>query len=227
MLLRAESDRRFYWRSSLGLIAFIVLGFGGRALTQHEEDAPALAVLAPHIVCIVGWYLLFAVQAFLIGKGRHQLHRRLGRASVVLVIGLLVSGVLVTSANFRLKGDAPLVFFNLLNLAQFAVLYVWAVLRVRDPALHKRLLLFASIAMMPPALVRLIQTFGLPEVATVGLIVGWCVPSVLHDRATLGRVHRGTWIGLAAIGIGLAIGGPIGFSAGWRELVVAWFGEPA
>ena len=63
----------------------------------------------------------------------------------------LVVAVAVTGANFRLKGDAPLVFFNLLNLTQFVVLYTWAVLRVRDPALHKRLLLFGSIAMMPPA----------------------------------------------------------------------------
>lgn len=227
MPVRAESDHAFYWRCGLGMIVFLVLGFGARVLVEREERSPALAVLVPHIVSIGAWYLLFAAQTRLIAAGRRTLHRRLGSASVPLVLALLVTGVAVTRANFLIKGDAPLVFFNVLNLAQFTILYAWALLRVRQPALHKRLMLYGSIAMMPPALVRLIQAIGLPEVATVGLIIGWCVPGVLHDRTTLGRVHRGTWIGIGTIAFGLAIGGPVGFSDGWRDVVVSWFGEPA
>lgn len=208
------------------MIFCIILGFGGRALTRREENAPELAILLPHILCIAGWYLLFVVQALLIGRGCQALHRRFGYASVVLALCLWGTGIAVTRANFRLQGDASLVFFNLLNLTQFTFLYTWAVLRVRDPALHKRLMLFGSLAMMPPALVRMVQAVGLPEVMTVGLIVGWWIPSVIHDRATLGRVHRGTWIGLATIAFGLVVGGPVGFSDGWRDLVVTWFGEP-
>lgn len=221
-----DADRTFHARCGVGLFVFIALGFGGRALTQGEENAPAVAVLAPHIACIGAWYLLFAVQPRLVAAGRVTLHRRLGIASVPLMLALLVTGVLVTGANFRLKGDAPLVFFNVLNLTQFALLYAWALRRTDDPALHGRLLLFGSLAMMPPALVRVIQALGLPEPVSVVLIVGWWIPSVVHDRATLGRVHRGTWIGIAVIAFGLVIGGPVGFSDAWRELVVAWFGEP-
>lgn len=219
-------DRRFFAGCGIGLLAFIVAGFGGRALTSREEAAPDAAILVPHVASILGWYLLFVVQAAWIGRGRVRLHRRLGYASLPLAAMLVVSGVWVSAANFALKGDAPLVFFNLLNLCQFAVLYGWAVARVGQPALHKRLMLFASLAMMPPALVRLIQAVGLPEVATVALIVGWWLPPVLHDRATLGRVHRGTWVGMAAIALGLVVGGPIGFSDGWRAWVVEWLGPP-
>jgi hypothetical protein len=221
---RPASDRVFFVRMGLLLLALILLGFGGRALTRGEETPPEASVLLPHIACIGAWYLLFVVQAWLIGQRRRGLHRMLGYASLPLSAALLWTSVLVMAANYRLKGDAPLVFFNVLNLSQFAAMYGVAVLRVRDTALHKRLMLYASVAMMPPALVRIIQALGLPEPVTVLLIVGLWVPGFRHDLATRGRVHPGTWIGVGVIAVGVAVGGPIGFSAGWADLVERWIG---
>jgi hypothetical protein len=208
-------------------LALILLGFGGRALTRGEETPPAPWVLIPHILCIGAWYLLFVLQAALIGWRRRGLHRALGYASLPLAAALLWTSAVVMSANYRIKGDAPLVFFNVLNLTQFAGLYAAAVLRVRHTATHKRLMLYAGAAMMPPALVRIIQAAGLPEPVTVLLIVGLWIPGIRHDRATLGRVHRGTWIGVGVIAFGVAIGGPIGFSGWWADLVERWIGRSA
>lgn len=209
------------------LLALILLGFGGRALTRGEETPPDAWVLVPHIACIGGWYLLFVLQATLIGRRRRGLHRGLGYASLPLAAALLWTSVAVMAANYRIKGDAPLVFFNVLNLTQFAGLYAAAMLRVRSSATHKRLMLYAGAAMMPPALVRIIQAVGLPEPVTVLLIVGLWIPGIRHDRATLGRIHRGTWIGVGVIALGVAVGGPVGFSGWWADLVDRWIGRGA
>ena len=221
---KPATDRVFFVRMGLLLLTLILLGFGGRALTRGEETPPEPGVLLPHIACIGAWYLLFVLQALLIGWRRRGIHRALGYVSLPLVVALLWTSVLVMAANYRLKGDAPLVFFNVLNLTQFAGMYAAAVLRVRDTALHKRLMLYASVAMMPPALVRIIQAVGLPEPVTVLLLVGLWIPGIRHDRATRGRVHSGTWIGVGVIAFGVAIGGPVGFSGWWADLVERWIG---
>lgn len=224
MLSRADADRLFFRRFSWALILLIVMGFGGRALTSREELPPAPGILYPHIGCIAGWYLLFAVQVSLIAARRKGVHRGLGYLSLPLAIGVLWTGVAVAFANYRLKHDAPLVFFNLLNLSQFAALYAAAVVLVRRPATHKRLMLFGSIVMMPPALVRIIQAIGLPEVATVALMLGLLLPVVVHDRATLGRVHTSTWVGSGTVVAGIVIGGPLAFQPGWAAWLASAVG---
>jgi len=219
------TDRALAVKAGLLLLALIALGFGGRALTQGEaaEERPPLAVLLPHIATVGGWYLLFVLQAAWSGP-RRRLHRVLGKLSAPLVLALLWTGLLVMAANYRLKGDAPLAFFNVLNLCQFAGLYVAALTQVRRPARHMRLMLYASCAMMPPALVRIVQALGLPEPVTVLLIVGLWVPGLRHDRETLGRVHGATWVGIGVIAAGVVLGGPVGFSAAWAALADAWLG---
>lgn len=200
------------------LIGLIGLGFGGRALVRGDSDAPDAAVLAPHIATVAAWYGLFALQAHWSGPRRRR-HRIVGYATVPLVIATVWSGVAVMAANYRLKGDAPLAFFNLLNLTQFVCLYAAALAGARDRQRHARLMLYASLALMPPALVRIVQAVGLPEPVTVALIVGLWVPGLRHDRATLGRVHPATWWGVAVIAAGVALGGPVGFSEGWASLI--------
>jgi hypothetical protein len=224
---RPHADRTFFVRMGLLLLALIVGGFGGRALTHHEELPPAAAVVVPHVLTISLWYVLLPLQASRIGRDRRRLHRLVGYASVPLAIALLWTGGLVMAANYRLKHDAPLVLFNLINLVQFAGLFSAALLTVRRPAAHKRLMLWASIAMMPPALVRMMQALSLPEALTVLPIVALWVPCLRHDRATLGRVHTTTWCTIAVIAFGIAIGGPIGFSGWWAELVERWLGSGA
>ncbi|MCA8952635.1 MAG: hypothetical protein KDE27_24190 [Planctomycetes bacterium] len=209
---------------ALLMIALIVAGFGGRALARGETSPPAPAILIPHAICIGAWYLLFLLQAAWIGRRRLRLHRAIGYASPLLAVAVLWTGVAIMAANYRLKGNAPLVFFNALNLTQFAGLFSAAIATVRRPAVHKRLMLYASIAMLPPALVRLVQALGLPDATAVLPIIALWLPGPCHDRRTLGRVHGATWIGIGVIAFGVVIGGPIGFSTGWAELVERWFG---
>ena len=66
---------------------------------------------------------------------------------------------------------------------------------------------------------------GLPEPVTVLLIVGLWIPGLRHDRAMLGRVHGATWVGVFVLGAGVALGGPVGFSAAWAALLDGWLGD--
>lgn len=223
MPARPTSDGSFAARMGFAMIALALLGFGGRALTASETHPPPADALSWHVATISVWYGLFVLQA-MIGRARQRLHRALGYLSLPLAAALAWSGVGVMAANYRLTGDAPLSFFNLLNLTQFLGLYTAAVLSVRRPRQHVRLLLYASFAMMPPALVRIVQAVGLPEPVAVLLIVGLWLPGLRHDRALLGRVHPATWVGVAVIASGVALGGPIGFSEAWAAALARALG---
>ncbi|MEO0479350.1 MAG: hypothetical protein AAF196_07715 [Planctomycetota bacterium] len=213
-------DSRFFRDFGLLLIGLIVLGFGGRTLFGHDELRPELPILLPHILTVGGWYVLLVVQSALIACKNRALHRRLGKLSALLALGLVVTGVWVMAANYRLKDDAPLAFFNCLNLSQFVLLYILGIRRVKSDRLaHPRLLIWGAIAMMPPALVRIVQTVGLPEPITVIPMLALWIPPIRHDWQLLGRMQRGTRLGLTVVGLGLVIG-PIGFTevwAGWIE----------
>lgn len=218
-----RSDHAFAARAGMLLLGLIGLGFGGRALARGDLDAIPVGTLAPHVASVAAWYGLFVLQARW-SSTRRRWHRLAGRLSVPLVIAMLASGVSVMAANYRLTGDAPLAFFNLLNLCQFLGLYAAALIGVRDRRRHARLMLFASFAIMPPALVRIVQAVGLPEPLSVLLIGGLWIPCIRHDRAALGQVHSATWWGVGVIAAGLVIGGPVGFSTSWAALLDGMLG---
>ena len=84
----------------LAMLALILVGFGGRALTAGEEPALNPAVLGRHIATIVAWYGLFVLQAAT-STPQRRWHRTLGYLSVPLVAALCFSGAHVMAANFE------------------------------------------------------------------------------------------------------------------------------
>ena len=68
------------------------------------------------------------------------------------------------------------------------------------PAVHKRFMLLATIAMLPPAMGRAMgRLFGMAHPALLfGAVVFFILAIVMYDRRRLGRVHPVTlWGGLA------------------------------
>lgn len=148
-------------------VASILLTFAGFARSYYLRGAfgfPVLpAFLHLHGLVMTLWFLLFLVQVWLISVHRHRLHRQLGIFGVGLaVLMVAVTGAVVIRAARRGFTPFPETVnwpgFLLLGLGivvTFALLFSAAVLFRKHSAVHKRLMVLATLSIWGPAISRL------------------------------------------------------------------------
>jgi len=167
-----------------------------------------------HGVVFTSWLLLLLIQTALIAARRTDLHRRLGIAGAVLAVLMVLVGT--STAIIRAKvvevpagAPSPLAFLTvpLGDMLLFASLVGAGFYFRRRPDIHKRLMLVATIAILPAAVARLpfafIQQVG--PLAFFGLSDLFIVPCLIYDLFTRGRFHRATVLG----GLALVISHPL------------------
>jgi uncharacterized membrane protein YozB (DUF420 family) len=210
--LRWTAERTFYAGMALAILSAVFLGFSRsfflRPLFPGHRGPPE-AFFYLHGAVFTAWFVLLVVQAFLVGLGRTDLHRRLGIAGAVLAVAMVVTGTEGALIAARRPGGfmgiaaPPLAFLAmpLFDMGLFAVLVGIAIARRRDPQTHKRLMLVASIAIVDAAIARWPFAFmkaGPP--AFLGITDLFLVPLVIWDLATRRRLHPATlWGGLALV----------------------------
>jgi hypothetical protein len=212
--IRMTRDRWFF--SGMAIVAALTV-FGGFAPTYYLKGlygAPTLSTVRHlHGITFTLWMVLFLVQTALISARRTAWHRRLGIAGTLLAGGMLVTGTAVAISAARhppAQGVAPglpppLVFLliPLSDLASFAMLAGSGLYYRRRPSIHKRLMLLATIAILPAALGRMVFPGGILDIVGLpvgpltltgltALLVGSCL---LYDRMAHGRVHAATLSG--------------------------------
>ena len=111
-----------------------------------------------HGLLFGAWALLLVVQTTLVAARRTDLHRRLGVAGVVLALLMLGAGGLLALSSAR-RGLAPtgmdpvsFLAIPLGALAMFAGFFGAAITLRRRAAVHKRLMLLATISIITPAI---------------------------------------------------------------------------
>jgi len=202
----APSGRRFFTIMA-GVVALAVAAGFGPSYGAALSDLPFWVHL--HGAVMTGWIVLFAVQAWLVGRRSLSLHRRLGWLSTGLVAAMIPLGV-VTNLMAIKRGATPPFFTPAqmmaadgVDLVLFAGLFTAAVLMRKRGEWHKRLLLCATVLLSWPALGRLIplRSLGLSMIipaATVLLIMLACAGPI-HDLATRRKVHPAYMWGVGLI----------------------------
>jgi uncharacterized membrane protein YozB (DUF420 family) len=126
-------------------------------------DAP----LAHHVhgLSATAWFLLLALQSWLIHSGRRVAHRAFGLSSIGLAAVFLAGSLMVmdVTAESAIAGDSafarmfvrPLIGADLFAAVGFAALVGLALAERRDVQLHARLMLATALLVMPPVLARL------------------------------------------------------------------------
>lgn len=209
-------------------VAFLLIVFAGFARTYYLRpyfaDTPLQPLLHLHGLVFSAWIVLLLVQTALIAAKRTPTHRRLGVAGGVLAALMVLVGT--ATAIIRAKvvevppGSAsPLVFLTipLGDMLVFAVLVGAGFYFRRRPDFHKRLMLLATIAILPAAVARLpfdfIQQYG--PLAFFGLSDLFVVFCLIYDLASRGRLHRATVAG----GLLLVVSHPLRLVVGGTQ---AW-----
>lgn len=201
------SDRQlFVWAAAL-LVACVFAGFARNYYLRLWLGTRVITPLVhAHGLLMSSWVALFVAQTWLIERGRVSTHRRLGVLGAALAALAVTSAATVTLAQVMRRAPDTLhrlllaVAFDGVHLLVFAGLVSTALLLRRRGAVHKRLLLFATVSLLPPAFGRITGYFTRQEspLTVLLLMVAAILACVVADSLRQRRLHP-TTAGCAAL----------------------------
>jgi len=201
-------ERVFYSGMGIAILSIVFVGFSRTFYLRpyfHSERLIPLLIL--HGMVFSSWIALFVTQTTLVATKRTRIHMKLGVAGGVIAALMIIIGTL--TAIVRAKGPSPLPDVNPLSfltiplgdMLVFGILVGAAFYFRRKLDTHKRLMLLASIALLPAGVARwpigFIETGG--PLVFYGLADLFIVPCIIFDIVTRGRPHRATLLGGALI----------------------------
>jgi hypothetical protein len=204
-------------------------------LAAGSASTPALIHL--HGLLFSAWTIFFIVQATLVSRGRIERHRALGLLGIALATAMFFVGIAAQIHSIRIGIEAGLEDHNrafsivpVTIILTFAVLVAAAIANIARPDIHRRLMLVATVSILPPAFARLIAlaigvpiapghppplVFSLaPNIASDMLIV----IAMIHDWRTRGAPHRAYVIAGACVLAIQLVRVPLGPSDAWRTV---------
>lgn len=244
----AVSNRWYFTALAITLIAVSIAGFVPSLVHPVDRRGPVSLLAAAHGLVVFAWQILFLAQSLLIANRRVAVHRQLGFTAGFMLVLIVPLGYATTVAmarrGFDLGGDLkvdhvahgmyvdPLLgmLFPLTDLTVFALLAGIAIGYRRRKEIHKRLMAFANIMLMPAAVAHLIghsprlSSIAPPMTSPLILVpLAVLLASVVwKDYLAARRIHPMTWV----LAISLLAWGPlraslIGPNTAWHK-VAAW-----
>ena len=228
-LVARTAGRWFFVGMALVMIATTIAGFLPAIISPATRRGPLSLLAAVHGIVFLAWQLLYLAQSLLVATRHVGWHRRLGVTSVVLLALIIPLSFATTTAmvrrGFDLSGDQHIVphpaagsiyldasassVFNFAVLFTFSVLAIAAILYRSRPEIHKRLMLFANLALMHAAIAHLvghIPQYG--DTSGVVILVSYTLfllTAVARDYLVEKRVRAIT----AVIAVGMWVSVPI------------------
>jgi hypothetical protein len=161
--VNSNADRLYVYLA----YACAAIAFAGFAPTYWAPIATRTfngpPILHLHGLLFSAWMVFFIVQTTLVANGRLQRHRALGVLGVSLATAMLFVGILVALHSIRLGIALGLEARNrafsivpITIVAFFACTVAVAIANVSRPEVHKRLMVVATVSLLPPAIARLI-----------------------------------------------------------------------
>jgi hypothetical protein len=222
-----NSDRIFFPAMCVLILVTVWLGFSktyyGVGMVRAHLPAPIIHV---HAVVFTLWLLTLIVQIGLVRAKKVQTHRKLGLwgfglAATMVVVGLM-AGTNALRRNMSPPGSGldPKVFYivPVSGILTFGVLVCWAYMARRRPMEHKRLIIFASLAILDAAIGRFPYTIMPMGPMTQSLIlIGLMLPMLAYDLVTLKKLNRATIISFLLIIALLFTRIPLGMTPLWLK----------
>jgi len=177
---------------------------------------PALSTfLEFHGALMSGWIGLLLVQTILVATGRVEWHRKLGVAGIGYAAVIVPIGCFATLAAAQrevrahsafLSGQLNVLGLELMQMFLFACLVSAALFLRYRTDVHKRLMIIATLCILPNAIVRLSLQTNVDLLHTnLGILSVWTIlvlSIVAFDSLRQGRVHPAfAWAAPIAIGL--------------------------
>lgn len=209
------------------IFAAVFLGFARTYYLAGVFRAP-LPNLLVHIHGAVFslWILLLIVQTSFIASGRVDVHRRVGLFGFGLACLMVILGLMAATdslARHFAPGEAGAgvkAFYAvpISDMLVFATLIYFGLRERFNPAAHKRLMLVATITLLPAAFVRWPIPVAWWDIRVAQMC---CYPLLLllmcYDLWSVGKVHRATLWGSVLLIVVHQVRMPIGRTLLWQS----------
>jgi hypothetical protein len=200
----ALSDRIYFTALSLFVLALIFVAFAPSyylVSAYHRPAPPAFIIF--HGALMTGWVLLLLLQAGLAAAGRMSWHLKLGDAGIIyglLLVPIGCMAVTISAArevhrhtDFMLS-ELNVLGISLMQMLLFGAFVVAAWVFRRRADYHKRLIVLATLSVLPNAIVRL--SFNVPALSflqtNLEILSFWAallVVSICVDAMRARRLH--------------------------------------
>jgi hypothetical protein len=212
----------YVWIGGLALI-FVVTGFFFTYfLPMAKGIYPGSKIHHIHGAMYMLWIVLIISQPLLIRLRRPALHRMIGAGGLVLAVGMLLIGTAIAVISGRNavaagQGDFARSFLviPLSDMLLFAIFIGTALFNLKNGEKHKRLILLATLAILPAAFGRMVGVYGIHPLVAMLLQESILILAVLHDLYTRKKISNVyLWGGSLAIIVHL-FRNPISYTDTW------------
>jgi hypothetical protein len=213
-----NAERKFFTGMAVAMLVAVFVGFAPtyyllpwfNGVTSRGVAGGAALTPLVHVHALVfsAWLILFIAQTGLVAARRTDIHRRLGGTGLALAAAVAVIG-LMTAISAGRRGSSPpgwddraFLLVPVTSVLLFAGFVAAGFVRRRRADWHKRLMLLGTIAMLVPALARIVNMAALPFLprgVAGGLILVnlFLLALVAFDVKRLSRLHPVTIWGIA------------------------------
>jgi hypothetical protein len=209
----------FYFYFNLIILVMVFGGFGLNALVHPDKLPPVSGIVYIHGLIMFLWYILIVIQSNLVRSGNIVLHKNLGKSSLILALGIVVSGIWMSVVHYSRPDGFVFSTINTFILINFIILFYLAWTNRFRAEYHKRYMTFVSLSAVFPALGRIILGFNINQYLSVPLWIVLVLVIGVHDFQSQKKIHPATKVGTALILIGIALTLILMENAAWKAFL--------
>lgn len=210
----------------MGLAVFI--GFAPSYYLKGAFGTPSLTGLYHvHGLLFTSWMLLMIAQPLLVMTRRTDLHRRIGSIAALLIVAMVIAACFVAVDGGRRgaapPGIPPLAFMlvPMATVVVFPALTGAALFWRNTPQTHKRLMLIATMELIPAGFGRWTLLASSGPLGFFGTTDLFLVAMLIYDKVTTRRFHPATIYGGAFLIASQVARVALSGTATWQSLA-AW-----
>jgi hypothetical protein len=193
----AKSTGRFFLVMSVSALVVVLAGFSSTyILPVMAGTFSAKPIIHIHGAMFLFWILLGILQPALVQSGNTRIHRKIGTFTAFYALAVFIMGVVVaiTVADSDIEkgiiSAKPFLLIPLTDMVLFFVFVGFSLLNYKNSETHKRLMLLATIALLPAPFSRLFTWIGLSDFfLAVAITDSFLFAGILYDYVRFRRIH--------------------------------------
>ncbi len=200
-----RTERIFFLAAASFFLLANLIGFGSSVNARLENEGSLAGHIYIHGLCAGLWIILYFIQTTLVFSRKVNWHVRLGKAGVLVLLLVLLSGFYVAFMvpvlyNVEPPYSQPGRDFSAILLAVGTAFF--GLKYRRKPFIHQRLMLIATLILSSAGIARAVNFLGLATLGPVGIISFLILPVIalfLVDYINQRRVFRVNFVGLLLV----------------------------